>query len=57
MNSTQQSLDIMIVEDHQLFIDGMKLLLKQNQRINNIYEVLNGKATLDIYLFFFVLFG
>ncbi len=48
MDSTQQSLDILIVEDHQMFIDGMKLLLKQIQRINNIYEALNGKAAIEI---------
>ncbi len=43
-----QPLDVLIVEDHQMFIDGMKLLLKQNQRINIIYEALNGKAALEI---------
>ena len=48
MDTTQQSLDILIVEDHEMFIDGMKLLLKRNQRINNIYEARNGKAAIEI---------
>jgi len=48
MDSTQQSLDILIVDDHQMFIDGIKLLLKKIQRINLIYEALNGKAALEI---------
>ena len=48
MDTIKQPLDILIVEDHQLFIDGMKLILKQNKRINKIYEALNGKAALEI---------
>ena len=41
-------IDILIVDDHQMFIDGVKLLLKKNQRINQIFEAQNGKTALKI---------
>ena len=48
MDTTQQSLDILIVDDHQMFIYGIKLLLKKTERINHIYEAVNGKAALEM---------
>jgi DNA-binding NarL/FixJ family response regulator len=45
---TQQVMDILIVDDHQMFIDGIKVHLKKHQRINRIYEALNGKAALEV---------
>lgn len=46
--SILQSMDILIVETHQMFIDGIKLLLKNTQGVSHIYEAKNGKAALDI---------
>ncbi len=43
-----KSLDILLVDDYQIVIEGIKLLLKNNQIINNVYEALNGIAALDI---------
>jgi len=48
MDSILQSLDILLVDDHQKFIDSIKLLLQTNQGIDHIYEAINGKAALDI---------
>ena len=46
--SIEQSMNILLVDDHQMFLDGIKLLLRRNQGINNIYEALNGEDALDI---------
>ena len=45
---TQETIDILIVEDHQMFIDGIKVHLQENQKINKIYEALNGNEALKI---------
>jgi len=42
------SLSIMIVDDHKLFRDGLKLLLKSQSFICDIYEASNGIEFLDL---------
>jgi len=39
--------NILIVDDHQIIIDGLKLLLKRVPNIDNIYEALSGEATIE----------
>ncbi len=39
--------NILLVDDHQIIIDGLKLLLEEAPNIDNIYEALSGEATLN----------
>jgi DNA-binding NarL/FixJ family response regulator len=39
---------VLIADDHVMFIDGLKVLLKQNGNIEVIAEALNGVAAYDI---------
>ena len=48
MDTLKQPLDILIVDDHEIYIDGMKMLLKQNKRLNQVYVARNGKIALEI---------
>ncbi len=48
METTQQLLNILIVEDHKIFVDGLKVLLKKNVRIKQIFFALNGRDALEI---------
>ena len=41
-------MDILIVDDNQIFIKSIKMLLKEKSDINNIYEAGNGKDGLEI---------
>ncbi len=41
-------IDILIVDDHQMFIDGLKSLLEVIPDINKIYDALNGKDAIEI---------
>ncbi|MEL7124023.1 MAG: response regulator transcription factor [Bacteroidota bacterium] len=40
--------NILLVDDHQIVIDGIKTLLKGESIVNQIYVALNGKECLDI---------
>lgn len=39
--------NILVVDDHQIVIDGLKVLLNETSKIDNIYEALTGAATLE----------
>jgi len=39
---------LMVVDDHQMFIDGIKAILKSSQEIKVVAEALSGKEALDI---------
>ena len=39
---------ILIVDDHQMFLDGLKLVLKQHKNIEIIGEALNGPRALEL---------
>ena len=41
-------IDILLVDDHQIVIDGLKGLLEGEDRIGTLYEALNGSETLRI---------
>ncbi|MFK8004993.1 MAG: response regulator [Saprospiraceae bacterium] len=38
--------NILLVDDHQIVIDGLKLLLEEVPNIENIYEALSGEGTI-----------
>ncbi len=40
--------NILLVDDHQIVIDGLKNLLEGEQEIDHIYETQTGAATLDL---------
>lgn len=40
-------MDLMIVDDHKIFRDGLKLLLSHFPFVKNIYEASNGREFLD----------
>ncbi|MFK7774334.1 MAG: response regulator [Saprospiraceae bacterium] len=40
--------NILLVDDHQIIIDGLKLLLEEVPNIDNTYEALSGEATIEI---------
>jgi DNA-binding NarL/FixJ family response regulator len=48
MDTTIQTLNILIVDDHQMFVDGIISLIRENSRINKIYKASNGKNALEI---------
>lgn len=39
---------ILLADDHQLFLDGLKLLLKEEANINLVAEANNGKEVIDL---------
>lgn len=39
--------NILLVDDHQIIIDGLKTLLVDAPNIDNLYEALTGKASLE----------
>ena len=41
-------LRVIIVDDHQMFIDGIKVLLEQEPTIHIVGEALNGKSLLSV---------
>jgi two-component system nitrate/nitrite response regulator NarL len=41
-------IQIIIADDHQMFIDGIKVLLEQETTISVVGEALNGKELLDL---------
>jgi DNA-binding NarL/FixJ family response regulator len=43
----QQKINIMAVDDHQMFIDGIKSLLRKNQKFNIVLEANSGQQALD----------
>lgn len=48
MNSSSKQYNIMLVDDHALFREGLKLLLNTNKDFNVIAEASNGKELLNI---------
>lgn len=48
MTVANSPLKILIVDDHQMFLDGLKTLLSKHNSIEVIGEALNGKKALDI---------
>ncbi|PIP55033.1 MAG: DNA-binding response regulator [Bacteroidetes bacterium CG23_combo_of_CG06-09_8_20_14_all_32_9] len=49
MNEIKNSpVEVMIVDDHQMFIDGIKLLLSKVKNIKIVAEALNGKQALEV---------
>ena len=40
-------INILLVDDHQIVIDGLKTLLEGEPDINNIYQALNGEQTVQ----------
>jgi DNA-binding NarL/FixJ family response regulator len=45
---SHESLKIVIADDHQMFIDGIKLLLKKEKAFEIAGEALNGAAALEL---------
>jgi DNA-binding NarL/FixJ family response regulator len=45
---SQDSLKIVIADDHQMFIDGIKLLLKKEKAFEIVGEALNGTIALEM---------
>lgn len=43
----QTNIRVMIVDDHQLFIDGIKQLFETDKQINFVSEALNGKQAIE----------
>jgi DNA-binding NarL/FixJ family response regulator len=46
--STNKPLEIIVVDDHQMFIDGLKALLRKETNIKITAEALNGFQALEI---------
>jgi len=44
---TEEKVRLLLVDDHQLFIDGIRSLLSHEPQIDIVGEALNGKAALD----------
>ncbi len=43
-----KSLNILLVDDNKIFINGIKFLLKQTSGLSHIHEALNGNEALEI---------
>lgn len=39
--------NILLVDDHQIIIDGLKTLLSDSPNIGELHEALTGKATIE----------
>jgi len=48
MTETKMNINLLIVDDHQMFIDGIKSLLRKEKNIKIVAEALNGKDALEI---------
>lgn len=48
MTEAQKELRILIVDDHQMFMDGVKALLRNEKHLKFVAEALNGEAALEI---------
>ena len=48
MTANFKLIKIFIVDDHQMFIDGLKALLKNINNISVVAEALNGKQAVEI---------
>jgi len=46
--TSEAQIDVLIVDDHQMFIDGVKLLLNNTPNIKVVAEALNGIEALEI---------
>lgn len=44
----KKTISVLIVDDHQMFIDGIKLLLKNNRNIQVVAEAHNGLEALEV---------
>jgi two-component system, NarL family, nitrate/nitrite response regulator NarL len=47
-NSTLNNIKVLLVDDHQLFLDGLKSIFKHVPYIQIVAEALNGKSALDL---------
>jgi DNA-binding NarL/FixJ family response regulator len=47
-NIVHQSYDMLIIDNNKKYIDGLKLILRKEKNINNIYEAKDGKTALEI---------
>jgi len=47
-NNKNIQINVLMVDDHQMFIDGMKSLLKKEKNIQIVAEALNGKQAIEI---------
>lgn len=47
-NNTSAIIQILIVDDHQMFLDGLRTLLSKEKNFNIAAEANNGKEALDI---------
>jgi DNA-binding NarL/FixJ family response regulator len=48
MEQNQNNVRLLIVDDHQMLIDGIKSLLRKEKHIQVVAEALNGEAALEI---------
>ena len=49
MNEKDNSLiNILVVDDHQIFIDGIKLVLRKAGNIKVVAQALSGKQAIEI---------
>lgn len=48
MNSHIAPINILIADDHQMFIDGLILLLKRVRFIQTVFQALNGREALEV---------
>lgn len=47
-NSTLNNIKVLLVDDHQLFLDGLKSIFKHVPYIQIVAEALNGSSALDL---------
>lgn len=48
MDTTSKGIRVLIVDDHQMFIDGVKILLRRVNNIDVVADALNGEDALEI---------
>ncbi|MBE0652957.1 MAG: response regulator transcription factor [Bacteroidales bacterium] len=48
MNTSDKKISLMIVDDHKIFRDGLKLLLSHFPFVGDVYEASNGVEFLDL---------
>lgn len=47
MSENKQHINLLIVDDHQMFVDGIKSLLRKEKNVNIVAEASNGLEALD----------
>ena len=48
MKKTSNMINILLVDDHQIVIDGLRGLLEEDESIGHLYEAQNGAETIRI---------